>query len=660
MNRRAHIIMTVVVTLGLVPQLCAETYTVDGARGDDANDGISAPFATIARGADAVGPGDTLVIVPMDEPYRESLVLRRHGLRGAPIVIEGGGATLSGADPAPAEGWSERDGIWQVPLRAHRRMMVFGDSRHFFRGAGREELEPEQWWWEDDTFFFRPAEGVTPSDYDLRLSTERSSGVITTGAGFIIVRNLTCINFWNDGFNLHGGTGPIWFESIIGNWNGDEGFSAHENTEAYVHGGEFSHNYWHGINDINFSRTHFVNVVCRDNRSKGVRFNGGVHSLIDCEISGSPINMELLRASRSSFPHADRHPLDRSFTNLRNVVVRSEGDEVGVHVGPNSEVVIEHCLLDGGAPAIDVRDGGRAFVANSVVVGHGEREVTSAGEYVADHNLYHPGRFSIGGVEYDAGAFADYRAATGNDENSLLGEPVLEDDGIHLAASSPGYYGADSAAWGGHAIGPENRARMPVRAAAGVRIMAGEIEETADGRTRHVYDFEAENPWSRVYPEPERSQDGVAVRGSSELSDEQAHSGERSARLHVITPAGLPESYNIKLFSHHLPFERPVERWSFQLYGDGSGRSARPRVRDSSGESFYGAPFSIDWEGWREVTWDLRATPPAPIAGGDRNERQDGPTMELVLDIRQDAGAEMTLFVDDLVVELGAAGEGEE
>jgi hypothetical protein len=35
---------------------------------------------------------------------------------------------------------------------------------------------------------------------------------------------------------------------------------------------------------------------------------------------------------------------------------------------------------------------------------------------------------------------------------------------------------------------------------------------------------------------------------------------------------------------------------------------------------------------------------------------QDGPTMELVLEIGQDAGTEMTLFVDDLVVELAPEG----
>ncbi len=657
MTLRARVALTTAAILLAALPLWAETYIVDGAQGDDANDGITAPFATIARGVAAVGPGDTLKIVPMDEPYHESLRLSRHGLPGAPIAIEGGGATLTGADPAPTEGWTEEDGIWQVPLKAHDRMMVFGDERYFIKGAGPANLEPEQWRWAEGTFYFRPAEGKTPADYDLRLAVDRVSGVITTGAGFIIVRDLTCINFWNDGFNLHGGTGPIWFENIVGNWNGDEGFSAHENTEAYVNGGEFSNNYWHGINDIIYSRTHFVNVVCRNNRSKGVRFNGGMHSLTDCEVSGSPINVELLPYPRAKFPLAEQHPLAVSLTNIRNTVIRSANDEVGVFVGPDSEAVIEHCLLEGGAPVIDVQREGKAFVVNSVVMRGDDSEVVAEGEYIADHNLYHPGRLTIAGADYDSDTFEDYRSATGNDENSLIGEPMLAEDGAHIAPESPGYRGADSGAYGGYAIGPQDRTRASASTGrAGVRIVEGETEETGDGGRRHVYDFEEDNPWSRVYPEPEQSADGIAVQGASELSDEQAHSGERSTRLHVVTADGQPERYNIKLFSQDLPFEQPVRKISYWLHGDGSGRTARPRIRDASGEGFYGPATSIDWEGWRQVTWDLDDTPPLNIAGGNGNRRQDGPTMELVLEIREDAGSEMTLFFDDLEVELAPEG----
>jgi len=641
LHRALAALTAVMLCLLLAAAALAETYTVDGVRGDDGNDGINAPFKTIAQGAEALGPGDTLRIIPMDEPYRESLKLHRHGLPEAPIIIEGGGAVLCGSDPAPTEGWTEEGGVYRLPLPTHDRMMVFGHERHFVKGRSATELEPEQWFWEDGTFYFRPAEGSEPSDYGLLLTAAagRPSGVATSGAGWIIVRDLTCMNFWNDGFNLHGGTGPMWFENVTGIYNGDEGFSAHENAECYVRNGDFSHNYCHGINDIIFSRTHFTGIVCRDNRLKGVRFNGGVHSLTDCEVSGSPINIELLPCSTTKFPHSHEHPLATSFTNLRNVVVRSTDEEVGVFVAPNSECVIEHCLLDGGNPVIDVQDGGKAFVANSVVMGGAEREVASAGEYIADHNLYFPGRFLVAGTEYTAEAFADYRAATGNDEHSFIGEPAFDERGVYLAEGSPGYAGADSGAYGGIHIGPEDRTAAVSSGVSGIPVLTTEAEETAAGGRRYSYDFEDENPWSRVYPVPEQSQDGIAVQGVSELSDEQAHSGERSARLHVQTPHGAPGHYRIKLFSQYLPYDRPVRKISYWLRGDGSGREARLRIRDGSGEGFYDTPVAVDWTDWRQITWDLDERPPVLGGAGNDDGRQDGPTMELVVEIGMDAGS---------------------
>lgn len=658
MTRSASLPIAIIFAALLAAVAYAETYVVDGVRGDDANDGIKAPFKTITRGAAALQAGDTLRLVPMDEPYRETLSIRRHGRPGAPIVIEGGGATLSGSDPAPTEGWTEAGGVYSVPHAGHARMRVFGPDRHFDRGRSATELLPEQWFWADGTFYFRPAEGKHPNDYGLLLAAQpgRASGVATTGAGWFIVRDLTCVNFWNDGFNLHGGTGPAWFENIVGNWNGDEGFSAHENAECYVRGGEFSYNYWHGIDDIIFSRTYFAGVVCRGNRAIGVRFDGGSHSLIDCEVSGSPVNIAIFRRSETPLPLADRHPLTVTYTNLRNVVVRSTQSEVGLQVGPTTECVVEHCLLTGGNPVIDVQADGKAFVINSVVSGGVEREVMADGEYFADHNLYFPGRFVIGAATYTPEQFADYRAATGNDANSVLGEPLLDASGRYLVAGSPGYAGANSPAYGGINIGPEDRAAATPAASAGVSVLVTPGEEIAGGTLRFVYDFEQDNPWSRVYPEPERNQAGEAVIGSSELSDEQAHGGERSAKLVATAPAGPPARFTIKLFSQYLPYDRPVRRISYWLYGDGSGRTARLRIRDSSGESFYDRPVPVDWTGWQQIVWDLDEAAPPLVAGGDGNRVQDGPTMELVVEIGLTASNDLTLYFDDLEVELAPDG----
>jgi len=355
---------------------------VDGVSGSDENDGVTKPFKTIGRVLRSLKTSDTLMLAKMDEPYREALRLRVGGTPERPLVVEGNGATLSGADPAPKTGWVEANGVYSLAQPTQVKFL-FGPNMRCERGKSATELDTQHWWWENGKLYFRPAEGKTPGDYDLEMAV-RTSGVATNGTGQIIVRNLTCKHFWNDGFNIHGGSAPLWFENVVGVWNGDEGFSAHENAECYVRGGDFSNNYWHGIADINFSRTHYANIIVRNNRSKGIYFTGGMHSVTDSEVSGSPVNIALIGGVTKHFPRHEMHPLHTSFANFRNVVVRSEPNEVGVFVQQGSEAVFEHCLISGGQTCVRVDSDAKAFVTNSIVHGAKDAEVKSEGSYVAD------------------------------------------------------------------------------------------------------------------------------------------------------------------------------------------------------------------------------------------------------------------------------------
>ena len=631
----------------------AEVYVVDGTTGDDASDGVNGPFKTLARGAAVLRPGDTLSITPMDGPYREGLPMSHHGSAQAPIIIEGNGAVLSGSDPAPKDGWSEADGIYSLPVPASSdRAWLFAPERHFTKGPSATDLAPEQFRYADGKLYFRPAEGKTPADYDLLLGV-RAAGVSYTGAGQTIVRNITCMNFWNDGFNVHGGSGPCWFENITGIWNGDEGFSCHENSECYVRGGVFSNNFWHGICDIQLSRTHFANCIVEGNLSKGIYFTGGMHSLTDCQISGSPIAVQLSPTSDKTYPRLDHHPLAVSFTNFRNCVIEAAPDAANVQVASGGEGIFEHCIIKGGTTVVQVDEGALALVANSVVFGGTGGEVNAAGEYYGDHNIYFPGRLTVAGASYTPDRFAEYRRATGNDGNSFVEEPKFAGDTWLASRASHGLGGSHSRAFGGPDIGLDPRGERPDEAAA---VVPADAVPLVGGGAKLSWDFENENPWSRVYPEPEKNQNGVAVEGTSELCDEQAHGGTRSTKLRVVTPDGDPAGYNIKLFSVKLPLARPVTAMRFWMYGDDSGRRALMRIRDSSGECFYDAAFAVDWSGWKQVEWNLLERPPANVSAGDGNHRQNGPPMELVVEIRMKAGEEMVLYFDDLEVELAGSG----
>ncbi|MHB8995284.1 MAG: hypothetical protein ACYC63_08560 [Armatimonadota bacterium] len=613
----------------------AATYRVDNLRGDDAADGVQAPLKTIACALPRLKPGDALLLTNNPEPYRESIPLHTHGTAAAQIIIDGGGATITGGDPAPKDGWVNQDGLFKRP-QALEVKFLFGPDTRYEQGKSEIDLKPLEWFWKTGELSFRPAEGKTPADYDLQMSV-RVSGVMTNGAGQIIVRNLTAKHFYNDGFNLHSGSGPLWFENIRGLWNGDEGFSAHENAECHVRGGEFSNNYWHGIADVGLARTYYQNIICRDNRTKGILLIGGMHTITDAEISGSPEQIVLTVSDLKRFPRLDKHPLRTSITHLRNVRVQSSEAETGVVVNADATGVLEHCLLLGGKFCLQVEAEGRAHVSNSILSGAVTAEVSAAGEYYADHNLYFPGRLLIGAIMYGADQIEAYRAATGNDARSLWQEPRFIKGTYVSSYSGPAANAAfEPYSYGGTDIGLELRGPRPVEELPAVL----------------QYDFETTNPWSLVYPEPVKNGAGTAVLASAELSTEQAHSGERSCKLSAQLPAGPPAMYNLKLFSQKLPYARPLKIWRFWLYGDGSGRSYGMRIRDGRSESFYRTPGKIDWTGWKQVVWDLSQEPPANIMGGDGNKHQDGPPMELVLDIKAEAGKTCVLYFDDLEVEL--------
>jgi len=634
--------------LTLSPGALAATYTVDGERGDDGNDGITAPFRTLGKAVAALRTSDTLVIVKTAAPYRESLPLTVGGTAAAPLVIEGNGATLSGADPAPQDGWERRGEVFAV-AQSQEVKFLFGPGVCYRQGPSAAGLSAEEWYWHEGRLCFRPAADKTPGDYDLLMSV-RVSGVLTTGAGQIVVRNLTCEHFYNDGFNIHGGSAPLWFEQIRGLWNGDEGFSCHENCECYVRDAEFAHNQWHGIADVNFARSHYSGLSVHDNISKGIWFLGGMHSVIDSEVFGSPTNIALSRGDYGNVPLADQHPLRRSVTNLRNVIVRSTGEQVGIAIGGGAAGVLEHCLVQGGKTALDVEADATAYVVNSIISGAQAAEITARGSYLADYNLYHPGRLSIAGTLYPPERFEDYRAATGNDAHSFLHEPRFIDGTLWTSRASPGKGATFNSAYGGPDIGPRPRGPAPEEDPS---ILPPGATTTAEGGIVYGYDFEASNPWSRVYPEPEENDAGEAVLGGAELSGEQAQSGKGSCRLQVTLPAGPPQRWNIKWFTIKLAYDMPVRRLSLWLYGDGSGRQYRLRVRDGSGECFWGKRQSIDWTGWRRVSWDLRADPPQDIGAGDGNRRQDVPPLEVVLEAGATAGETVVLYADDLEVEIG-------
>ena len=85
------------------------TVYVNNVTGADANDGsAAAPLATIMAAVKRAPVSGRIVLANTGRDYRESVQIQgyRQGRAGAPMVIEGNGATVSGLVAVPAERWT--------------------------------------------------------------------------------------------------------------------------------------------------------------------------------------------------------------------------------------------------------------------------------------------------------------------------------------------------------------------------------------------------------------------------------------------------------------------------------------------------------------------------------------------------------------------------
>ena len=147
---RTYFTLAAALACACVPlQLTAADYYVSQT-GDDANDGSqAAPFKTILHAVKAAGAGDTVHLVPGDQPWRESVVFNTHptwyhkgGEPGKPLTIDGHGSWITGADPCPKESWKqESDGVWSHTGMEYSGFMVI-EGRFENQVTDGDVLEP--------------------------------------------------------------------------------------------------------------------------------------------------------------------------------------------------------------------------------------------------------------------------------------------------------------------------------------------------------------------------------------------------------------------------------------------------------------------------------------------------------------------------------------
>ncbi|MCM8768147.1 MAG: hypothetical protein NC911_00455 [Candidatus Omnitrophica bacterium] len=110
--------------LAIASLVSAKDYYVNCLVGDDRFTGLSdklgpdnqGPLATIAQALKKAEAGDTIHLIPTSQPYRETADFSgvKGGSPGKSLVLDGHGATLTGAEVCSPDGWKEwKEGIFR-------------------------------------------------------------------------------------------------------------------------------------------------------------------------------------------------------------------------------------------------------------------------------------------------------------------------------------------------------------------------------------------------------------------------------------------------------------------------------------------------------------------------------------------------------------------
>ena len=436
-------LVTVCLCLLAIPAASAATWHVNNVTGKATHDG-SAPdraFARIARAIAKVQAGDTVVLANTGRPYHEGLRLGgKRGEPGRPIVIEGNGSVISGYRAIPPTAWkAQADGLYVFTDIGDGIRRQLGNRRRYhllpwLRDGDRmmPRVRPkrlgrgEAYWWTAKELVLRPAEGKTPGDYRLSMTTLKSV-VTIANSHYIVVRDLVCEGASNDGFNIHGDCQGMFFENIEGRYNGDDGFSIHEDISAVVRGGWFHHNTY-GVQDVNASRSVYFGVLTEHNRSAGLSFHGGVHLVADSVSRDNPLQIQVTGAGARHIGLPETNLSTAGLTVLKNVL--AQGGETGLLVRRGGRAMASNCVFEKSAVGVSIEADSACHLAHCVIADCRRAELVNAAKQVElDNNLYWPGRFSWLGKTFTPDQWAPYRQATSQDKTSRIAKPDFVGDG---------------------------------------------------------------------------------------------------------------------------------------------------------------------------------------------------------------------------------------
>ncbi len=439
-HRLLLIVSAVSFVIALAPIASAADYYVDADRGDDRADGtVTHPVQTITRGLALVGPGETLHLASRSAPYRESIeVVNRSGEIERPIIIDGHGATLTGAEDLRVAEWhNDGDGryhnaeLWKR-LRGKSKSLnlMFLLDRVFFRIGGRvqrmgrmskgpqvamknsADLNVGEWSFTtgDETFHLRIEPDKQLGDAGIEFPIRESGVRIRGTCSDLVIRNVTVTHFWNDGFNIHNNCRRIRFENISAIENGDDGFSAHETCEVDVEGLRSQGNST-GVCNVNQSQCRMTN--CRLGDNLAFEFFG-------CDGTSFHVTNMLVEAKRSLRPFVvlgNRKTGENCTIQLDNVQIVRPSDLKGqFEVAANGQLSATRITSIG----LDWMVDGKTEIRNSLLICPrlgSQIKIRDAQTWVSQNNEYQFSTSSVADQTWRQSSFNDFLLAI-NDKSS--------------------------------------------------------------------------------------------------------------------------------------------------------------------------------------------------------------------------------------------------